>query len=343
MSAMAAPAADERTAVVLEYAPDPPFDFLKTLTVLDLVGREIADVELGETTLSLAVWLADPSGATTDASAAGPAAAVATLRSVGTASAPRLAVHLEGLEREPTEPERRRVGHQLEGLLGLSDDLEPFHDLAREDDAYWRVIQPLVGARRIGVPTAFEGIVWTILRQRQFPNVARARLRRVREAFGAEALPADGSGTARYAFPGPGRLAEVPLGRLAPLIKKRRKARYVRSAAKAFAERASTEPGFARLAPVDEVRSWLESIRGVGPWSARTFLSRALARPNVDLILREGRLEGYWQEVLARIYGPAVDAERVRREAERYGDYEELWLWHAATAHRLRAAALANG
>jgi DNA-3-methyladenine glycosylase II len=186
----------------------------------------------------------------------------------------------------------------------------------------------------VGFGTPFEGICWTILRQRQYPNVARARLRRLRERFGMRVADSE---EPTWAFPPPATVARAPLEAIRREVKSRKKARYLREAATAFAEAGDAMDVLRD--PPDELAARLLAIRGVGPWSVRAFLGRAFNRPHLGEVVVDGAVAPYWRDTLARFYGPDVDPALVRERADAYGVWDAYWLFYARfTHHAMRRA-----
>ena len=100
---------------------------------------------------------------------------------------------------------------------------------------------------------------------------------------------------------------------------------YLRAAARAFQERDYSRAAFEGLSD-DAAVERLTRVRGVGEWTAETFLLFALGREDVlplgDLALRRG---------LAELYG-AEDRAAMRSVAEPwrpYRSYATLLLWKA--------------
>lgn len=144
---------------------------------------------------------------------------------------------------------------------------------------------------------------------------------RIAERFG----PAfEHAGQHEHAFPEPAVLKNVNGAALAELAGGERKARYLLSAAAAFADVNEAE---LVTAAYDEAESWLCAIDGIGAWSAGLVLLRGLGR--MERLPGERRL----LDAAARVYGRAIDAHELAQLAERYGPYRGYW------AHYLRVAA----
>lgn len=307
------PATEPRHA--LSFPAGAPFELLKSLTCLDLLGIHVPDARLETSSLHVPIDV-------------GGRALLFELTQRGEPEhAEVVATPLAG-GRVETTGERARVGRFLEHLLGISDGVETFYARAREDDAFWRAAGTLESLHRVGFGTPFEGICWTILRQRQYPNVARARLRRLRERFGT---PVPGSDEPAWAFPDAAAVAAASLESIRKEVKSRKKARYLREAAVAFAAEGDALDVLGD--PPDELAGRLLSIRGVGPWSVRTFVGRAFNRPHLQEVVVDGAVTPYWRDVLGRFYGPDVDPLLVRERANAYGEWESYWLFYARFTH----------
>ena len=331
----------------------PPFDLLKSLTCLGLLGIHVRCDRLDEAGDGAALRLPLDVGRRT---------VMYELRQGGTAARPTVVARPAagggcgagrgGAQREAREwmgcgegsnPEgerevERQVARQLEHLIGPSDVLDGFYAAARADPSFWRRAGTLEGLHRVGFATPLEGLCWTILRQRQYPNVAQARLRRLRERFGT---PLERGAGSAWAFPAPAVLASAPLDAIRREVKSRKKARFLREAAVALDAMGDAldvlhhEP--------ERVEERLLAIRGVGPWTARTFMARAFSRPHVGHVVADGRVTPYWRDVLARFYGPDIDPALVRERADHYGRWEGYWLFYAQFTHLAMRRALDGG
>lgn len=293
-----------------------PFDLLKSLTCLDLLGIHVTSDWIHSTALRVPIEL-------------GGRTILIELSQHESAERTELTTQVLAGNAPETPSERHALSRHLEHLLGVGDQPEAFYELARADTDFWRTTQTLHGLHRVGFGTPFEGICWTILRQRQYPNVALARLRRLRQRFGT---PVTHEGEEHHAFPAASILAGAPLESIRKEVKSRKKARYLREAAVAFA--AMNEDLDVLLDDPAELEDRLVAIRGVGPWSARTFLATAFCRPHLDHAVVNGEVTRYWRDVLERFYGPDVNAAMVRERADHYGRWESYWLFYARFTHR---------
>jgi len=127
-----------------------------------------------------------------------------------------------------------------------------------------------------------------------------------------------------WAFPDPQDVAPLGEADLPFSLHSLRRGEYILDAARAFA---SVTPDFLQCAPDAELEEWLRGIRGIGPWSARFILLRALGRYQ-GLPENERGLT----RAASLVYGAGMtltpqDVERISNE---YGRWRGYW------AHYLR-------
>ncbi len=103
-----------------------------------------------------------------------------------------------------------------------------------------------------------------------------------------------------------------------------RRGEYILDTARAFA---SVTPDFLQCAPDAELEEWLRGIRGIGPWSARFIMLRALGRYQ-GLPENERGLT----RAASLVYGAGVTLtpQDVKRISNEYGRWRGYW------AHYLR-------
>ncbi len=203
--------------------------------------------------------------------------------------------------------------------LSLDDDLTPFYRAARGDPPFAPVLTRLHGYHQVKFLTPFEALTWALLAQRTPQGAARATKRALTQTFG----PQLGD---QAAFPEPDALAtagEAALAALMPPLKAQR----LHAAARAFA---GTPESWLRDAPLDEVRSWLLALPGVGPFSASLTLIRGLGRLDAG-VEGDGMDAARLLDAARQVYGRELDPAGLQALAHRYGDQRGLW------AHYLRA------
>ena len=160
----------------------------------------------------------------------------------------------------------------LRWLLSLDDDVGDFYGLAQNDPCFAPVVRELNGYHQVKFGSPFEAATWAIVSQRNRMSTARKVYQSLLETLGHR-IHLDGHDY--WAFPDPQEVAPLGEADLPFALHGGRRGEYILNAARAFA---SVTPDFLRCAPDAELEEWLRGIRGIGPWSARFILLRALGR-----------------------------------------------------------------
>jgi DNA-3-methyladenine glycosylase II len=179
------------------------------------------------------------------------------------------------------------------------------------------------GYHQVKFLTPFENACWAILSQRNPMPVARKMKQALVVKVGNRI---NVNGDVHWAFPEPNQVASLSVDELSSLIHNQRKAQCLSAVAQAFSE---VDETFLRTADYDEVNAWLQSIKGIGEWSAAFVLIRGLGRME-RLSITEKRL----LESASKIYGQGRTLSKtdVQHIAQRYDPYPAYW------AHYLRVA-----
>ena len=160
----------------------------------------------------------------------------------------------------------------LRWLLSLDDDLGDFYELAQNDPCFAPVVRELNGYHQVKFGSPFEAATWAIVSQRNRLPTAREMYQSLLETLGHRIHL---EGRDYWAFPAPQEVAPLGEADLPFALHGLRRGEYILDTARAFA---SIAPDFLRHAPDAELEEWLRGIRGIGPWSARFILLRALGR-----------------------------------------------------------------
>ena len=202
-------------------------------------------------------------------------------------------------------------------ILGLAAPLQAFYAFAAEDPVLAAAACAHHGLRPNLQVDPFEMLVSSITAQQinlGFAYTVRGRL--VAE-FG-ERLEFDGE--TYYAFPTPGRLAELNAGDLVPMQFSRQKERYILNLARTAR---SGEIDLDGLNGLDDasVQKQLTDLVGIGRWTADWFLARYLGRGHIvaagDLAVKRSIERHYFD-------GERVSEEQIRDFAARWGDFTNL-------------------
>jgi len=237
---------------------------------------------------------------------------LASVRSIGTLEAPELALELQGPELSPDDVES--ATDRVSWLLGVDQDLAPFYELGRADQAMAGLVEQFYGLHLPHTASVFEALVLAVLGQQISTNVARIIRTLLIETFGPSA---EFDGETYYAFPRPASIWASSPAELHTMKLTQRKSEYVHGLAGSALD---PEMGLECLEELTdrEIVEKLVALRGVGMWTAQWALIRAVGRPDAlplgDLALRR---------VVSRLFmdGEDVNDAKVEEIAQRWSPY----------------------
>ena len=237
---------------------------------------------------------------------------LASVRSIGTLDAPELALELQGPGLSPDDVEA--ATDRVSWLLGVDQDLAPFYELGRADQAMAGLVEQFYGLHLPHTASVFEALVLAVLGQQISTSVARIIRTLLIETFGPSA---EFDGETYYAFPRPASIWASSPAELHTMKLTQRKSEYVHGLAGSALD---PEMGLERLEELtdQEIVEKLVALRGVGMWTAQWALIRAVGRPDAlplgDLALRR---------VVSRLFmdGEDVNDAKVEEIAQRWSPY----------------------
>lgn len=236
---------------------------------------------------------------------------VVTLRGTGTTEHPAFqisgAVHKEQFE------EVKRIFHMNDSLAEIGAHFENT-DLAPLFKAY-------MGTPFVKSFSLYSTLMRSIIHQQLNMTFANTLSMRFVEAFGTMT-----DGVWRY--PLPEKTAELTVEELRDMQFSTRKAEYMIGLSQAIAEGSLNLKKFKRMDD-EEVMTELTSYRGVGPWTAQSFLMTGLGRPNLFPLADVGL-----QNALKKLWN--LDRKPSKEEIiARFDDwspylsYAALYLWRS--------------
>ena len=211
----------------------------------------------------------------------------------------------------------------LRFFLGWDDDLHEFYELAEHDPYFAPIACALYGYHHVKFPSPFEAAVWAIVSQRNQATVARGMHQALLKGLGHRISR---YGLDYWAFPEAQEVAPLEVSDLPTSLRPMRRGEYILDAARAFA---TANPAFLRSGPVNAVEDWLRGIKGIGPWSARFVLLRALGRTYVH-----PEDDRFVIDAASLVYGEGrrLTPLEVGTLADAYGAWKGYWahyLWLA--------------
>jgi DNA-3-methyladenine glycosylase II len=287
------------------FRPTPPFDFERSLAFIEGFTPAEGDQAIDDGVLTKALR----KGGTT---------MVFRVRATGTVEEPRLACTLLSADPLP-RPIRSAALNRIGSYLSVSDDLQPFYDLAHADPRLASRIDALYGLHQVRFLTPFESACWSVLAQRTPQPAARKAKRALVEAYGDRIEVDD---VPHAAFPEPSDLESATEDDLREITRSGKRSRYLRAVIEAFAD---VDESWLEEGALEEVEAWLRSIDGIGEWSASFVLFRGLGRvskmPVTEPLLEAARA----------VYGKGYPDERLRRITEGYGAWAGYWALYLRT------------
>lgn len=218
-----------------------------------------------------------------------------------------------------TDQVKASVVDRISFFLSLQDDLKEFYEIAKKDEYMQPAIKQFYGHKQVKFLTPFEIACWAVLAQRIPMSVARKMKENIVKKLGGQI---EVKGIEYYSFPEPSDLVAAS-AELPTLVPNKRKAKYLSSVAEAFC---GVDELWLRTAPYDKVHDWLESIKGIGDWSANFVLIRGLGRME-ELSHVDPQLALDVAKIYAGKDEPMKD-EEVCRIAEKYGRWQGYWAYY---------------
>ncbi|MCJ7840833.1 DNA-3-methyladenine glycosylase [Lederbergia sp. NSJ-179] len=129
-------------------------------------------------------------------------------------------------------------------------------------------------------------------------------------------------------YPSPATIAELKPEQLRPLKFSQRKAEYLIDLGKRIASKELNLDELAKLSD-EEIKKELVKIRGVGPWTAQSFLLSGLGRPNLFPMADIGIQKAIKSLFTLEQKPTQTEMLEYSREWEPYLSYATLYLWRS--------------
>lgn len=155
----------------------------------------------------------------------------------------------------------------------LEKDMESFYQLVKNDKRLAYMATTYSGLRLIGIPNLFEAICWAIIGQQINLTFAYKLKRRLVERYGT-CIPFNGVNY--YVFPSSEILSNLHSDDLKEMQFSRSKAEYLINIAKAFASGEISKDKLLALPDLKTRQKALNSIKGIGIWTANYALMKSL-------------------------------------------------------------------
>jgi DNA-3-methyladenine glycosylase II len=209
---------------------------------------------------------------------------------------------------------------RIKFFLSLDDDLKPFYNHGLKDDAFKRVIDKLYGLHQVKFLTPFEAAAWAVLSQRISMKVAHIMKDRLIQSVG-DNINIDGIDY--WTFPSADQISNLGVEDLTSIIKNTRKSEYLVNVSESFT---NVEEDFLRNAPLEDVKTWLLDIKGIGEWSAHLELIRGLGR--MEELSRNDQM---LIKCAKKYYGSEISDSDLNEIQEGYENFRGYWSYYLRT------------
>ena len=253
---------------------------------------------------------------------------LAIVESVGTVDEPKLSAELRS-NMKITEDDKKKAAEVIKALFNLNFDPTPFYETAKQDKTMAKITQKLWGLRSPTTQTVYEALVDSIVEQQISLKVANTLERKIIKKFG-DTLTVDGE--VYYEYPAPQQVAAAPVEALRQCGLSQRKAEYIKEVSTLIATGKLDLEKFKKYDSADKIIEELDTVRGIGVWTAELTIIRAMqkwdAMPADDLGLKR---------VIAHYYckDKTITSAEARQIAKPWGKWKGLAAYYLVVAEVL--------
>lgn len=218
------------------------------------------------------------------------------------------------------------IQHYVDRWLDLRRDLSPFYQLIDAHPAFSYMTSSYHGLRMVGIPDLFEAICWCIIGQQINLKFAYTLKRRLVECYGT-CLSLDGN--IYWHFPTPAVLRHADKETLRSLQFSKQKIGYLVEIAESFAEGLLSLDHCLISDDADKQRSYLQSFRGIGPWTANYVMMKCLGRTDCVPWGDSGILNALLHHKVIRHRKNNLEIQAVFNAFRGWESYLTQYLWRS--------------
>ncbi|HEX7467007.1 MAG TPA: hypothetical protein VF324_00280, partial [Methanobacterium sp.] len=178
----------------------------------------------------------------------------------------------------------------------------------------------LYGLHQVKFLTPFEAAAWAVLSQRISMKVAHIMKDRLIQSVG-DNINIDGIDY--LTFPSADQISNLGVEDITSIIKNTRKSEYLVNVSEKFT---NVQEDFLRNAPLEDVKTWLLDIKGIGEWSAHLELIRGLGR--MDELSRNDQM---LIKCAKKYYGSEISDSDLKEIQEGYENFRGYWSYYLRT------------
>jgi len=253
---------------------------------------------------------------------------LATVESKGTIDEPKLCAELKS-DRPRTLDDKKKAEETISVLFNLNFDLTPFYEEVKKDKVMAFLTQNLRGLKSPTTPTVFEALVDSIVEQQISLKVANGIENKLIKKFG-DAVSLEGD--VYFVYPTPQALASASIEELRKCGLSFRKSECIKSISALVMEGELDLEKLKNKASNEEIIRELDSLKGVGVWTAELTMLRGMQRldalPAEDLGLRRVISHFYCGE-------KGITSMEARQIARDWGRWKGLAAYYLIVAEML--------
>lgn len=221
---------------------------------------------------------------------------------------------------------RKKAAEYIWEWFDLDQDLEPFYQMADQDQVLKTLAHNYYGLRIVCIPDLFEALVWAIMGQQINLTFAYTLKKRFVEQFG-ESLTFEGE--TFWLFPSFEKIALINVDDLRKLQFTSRKAEYIIEIAKAMTNGELTKELLLQKKDFQEIRKSLMMIKGIGAWTADYVMMKCL-HYNSSFPVSDVGLHNALKNLLGLERKPTIEEiEEYAANWEGWQAYATFYLWRS--------------
>jgi DNA-3-methyladenine glycosylase II len=230
------------------------------------------------------------------------------------------------LQGKPDAAQRKALLNYITDWFDLNTNMQPFYKLLSANKGLAYMCDEFNGLRLLGIPDLFEALCWSIIGQQINLTFAYKLKRRMVEAYGRQIIF---EGTTYHLLPEPERLAQVTIPELRAMQFSDKKAEYVITVAKAFANGELSKGKLMALPDLEAKQQALTSLKGIGIWTANYALMKSLREPAIIPHGDVGLLNALENHSIIKTRTETEKIERLFKKFKGWESYLVFYLWRS--------------
>jgi DNA-3-methyladenine glycosylase II len=227
------------------------------------------------------------------------------------------------LTKEPTLPVKEIITRYVVEWFDLETNLKPFYRMAEKDKLLKDLVKKYYGYRIVGQPDLFESLIWAVLGQQINLGFAYTLKQRFVQTFGERLALGEEE---YFLFPSPETVSVLTTEQLLPLQFSIQKSRYTIAIAEAFANGTLSRKKLEGI-PLQEAKSHLMKIKGIGNWTANYALMKTFHHPDA-FPLEDAGLHNAIKNLKKLDRKPTLpEVSKIFKKYKGWEAYATLYLW----------------